>query len=87
MASPNNLHSILSRNKHKHRGEYIHFGSPRLQQIISHLKTNERFTRLYQYLPVSARTPLYPWLVTNIKLSYIGKQKKRAVVFHWFESG
>lgn len=58
------------------QGEHIHFGSPRLQQIISHLKTNERFARLYQHLPVTDRTPLYPWLVTNIKLSYIGKQKR-----------
>ncbi|MUK87142.1 hypothetical protein GMD78_01850 [Ornithinibacillus sp. L9] len=58
------------------KGEKIHFGSPRLQQILNHLKNNERFTKLFQRVQATTNTALHPWLVTNIKISYIGKQKK-----------
>ncbi|WP_407058248.1 YqhG family protein [Tigheibacillus jepli] len=73
---PKQLTFITDPEEKTATGEHIHFGSPRLQQIINHLKTNERFARLYQHLSTSARTPLYPWLVTNVKLSYIGQQNK-----------
>ncbi|GGA68282.1 YqhG family protein [Ornithinibacillus halotolerans] len=58
------------------KGERIHFGSPRLQQILNHLKENERFTRLFQVVQANQNTALHPWLVVNLKISYIGKHKK-----------
>lgn len=58
------------------KGELIHFGSPRLQQILNHLKHNERYTKLFEKITTTINTPLYPWLVVNIKISYIGKQKR-----------
>lgn len=57
-------------------GEWVHFGSPRLQQIINHLKKNEIFAKLYQYVSSHVETPLYPWLVINIKIIYQGKQTR-----------
>ena len=57
-------------------GEWVHFGSPRLQQIINHLITNETYAKLYQYISPNAETPLYPWLVTNIKITHQGKQTR-----------
>lgn len=56
--------------------ELIHFGTPRLQQIYSHLQEQGKFVRLYQKLVVNNQTPLIPWLVLNIKISFIGKEKK-----------
>ncbi|MFA1821553.1 YqhG family protein [Virgibacillus oceani] len=60
----------------KEKSEWIHFGSPRLQQIINHLRTNEKYTKLFQSINTTANTALYPWLVVNLKISYQGKHKR-----------
>jgi len=73
---PMQLTLITNPDKKDEKGEWIHFGSPRLQQILNHLKENEQHTKLFQQIQVNQRTPLYPWLVVNIKISYKGKQKK-----------
>lgn len=56
--------------------ELIHFGTPRLQQIITHLQKHAKFVRLYQRLEVNQQTPVIPWFIINLKISYTGKQKK-----------
>lgn len=70
--------TIITDPKHADHqtGERVHFGSPRLQQIINHLRMNETYAKLYQHISPSAETPLYPWLVTNIKIIYQGKQTR-----------
>ncbi|TXL67961.1 hypothetical protein FHP05_02765 [Cerasibacillus terrae] len=73
---PMQLTFITNSEKREYKGEWIHFGSPRLQQIIHHLKEKERYTKLYQKDISAQNKALYPWLVTNIKISYIGKQMK-----------
>src|SRR5699024_1089641 len=45
-------------------------------QILNHLKEKEQFTRLFQKVDATQNTALFPWLITNIKVSYEGKQKK-----------
>lgn len=77
--TPMQLTFITNPEKRDVKGEWIHFGSPRLQQIINHLKQNEQFTKLFQMVDTTKNTALYPWLVTNIKISYEGKQKKDEV--------
>lgn len=57
-------------------GEWIHFGSPRLQQIFKHLKQTSCHVKLFQKIEATKNTALYPWLLTNIKISYKGKQNK-----------
>lgn len=59
--------------------EIIHFGSPRLQQIFRLVKEQGDSVRLYQQLDVHEQTPLVPWLILNIKISYIGKQKREEI--------
>jgi len=73
---PMQLTFVTNPEKKNEKGEWIHFGSPRLQQILNHLKTNEKYTKLFQQVTTNVRTALHPWLVTNIKVSYKGKQKK-----------
>lgn len=52
--------------------EFIHFGSPRFQQIVNLLKEQESFTKLYEIVNTIETTPLFPWLLTNIKVTYKG---------------
>lgn len=77
---PMKLTLITNPNRRDEQGEWIHFGSPRLQQIINHLKQNEKYTKLFQRVDTNTNTPLYPWLVCNIKISYQGKQKKDELI-------
>lgn len=66
--------------RQEEKGDWIHFGSPRLQQILKNLVEKERYTRLFQSSPTTTKTALYPWLVVNIKISYHGKQKKDEII-------
>lgn len=77
---PMKLTFITNPDRRDEQGEWIHFGSPRLQQIIKHLKQNETYTKLFQKVQAVTNTPLYPWLVCNIKISYQGKQKKDELI-------
>lgn len=73
---PMKLTLITNPEKKDEQGEWIHFGSPRLQQIFSHLKSNEKYVKLFQNFTTNNHTALFPWLVLNIKISYKGKQIK-----------
>ncbi|ASN05251.1 YqhG family protein [Virgibacillus necropolis] len=71
---------ITNPDKRDGKGDWIHFGSPRLQQILKNLVDHERYTRLFQSDQSTKKTALYPWLVVNIKISYQGKQNKDEIV-------
>lgn len=73
---PAQLTLITNPDKKEHDGEWIHFGSPRLQQIFNHLKKTSGNTKLFQKVHAKKNTALYPWLLTNIKISYHGKHNK-----------
>lgn len=60
----------------EHDDEWIHLGSPRLQQIFNHLRQSSKIIKLFQKVYTEKNIPLYPWLITNIKISYQGKQNK-----------
>src|SRR5699024_12279025 len=77
---PMHLTLITDTEKMDEEGEVIHFGSPRLQQIMEDLKSSERFTKLFEQVDTSQGTPLYPWFGVNMKVSYQGKQKKDEMV-------
>lgn len=73
---PMKLSLITNPEKREDKGEWIHFGSPRLQQIIKHLRDHETYIKLFQTVDTAVNIALYPWLLTNLKISYQGKQKK-----------
>ncbi|MGM8213486.1 YqhG family protein [Virgibacillus sp. W0430] len=73
---PMKLTLITNPERRKEDGEWVHFGSPRLQQIFNHLKQSEKYVKLFEQCTTSAHTALFPWLVINIKISYKGKQIK-----------
>ncbi|MCT2537543.1 YqhG family protein [Aquibacillus koreensis] len=77
---PMKISFITNPNRREEEGEWIHFGSPRLHQIFRALQTQGKFTKLYEHVQSGQRTALVPWLVTNLKISYSGKQKKDEIV-------
>lgn len=73
---PYTLAFTTNPRKQKKATEMIHFGSPRLQQIFNHLQTYEKYTQLFQRIETYQNTPLYPWLLLNIKITYKGLQSR-----------
>jgi len=78
---PNPMKLIFITNKEKApdsiRGETIHFGSPRLHQIFESAKRLASYIRLYEnHQNVNRQTPLLPWLVMNVKISYQCDRKR-----------
>lgn len=76
IGEPAQLTFITNPNKRKHNGEWLHFGSPRLQQIFNHLKNTSKNIKLFQKVNTRENTALYPWLLINLKISYEGKHNK-----------
>ena len=60
------------------KGELVHFGSPRLQQIFQSAKKHANYVRLYEQKPgpLTKQLPLHPWLAVNFKVSYQADRKK-----------
>ncbi len=73
---PKKVTFILDPEKSEEKGEWIHFGSPRLQQINNHLSDHAKFIHLFEELNVRTNTMLHPWLLVNLCIMYEGKQKK-----------
>lgn len=72
------------------RGEQIHFGASRLQQIFQSTGKHGRFVCMYEHHPalsshpgLGARrsTPLTPWLGLNVKVSFICDKKKDLLLY------
>src|SRR5690625_4444033 len=62
------------------KGEWIHYGSPRFQQICTHLKKSSKFTQQYEMINVNTNTMLHPWLLINFCITYEGKQIKEELM-------
>lgn len=63
-------------NNSDDRGEWIHFGTPRMNDICNYLEKTSRFIQAFQCLDVKNQTLLHPWFVVNGIISYKGKQIK-----------
>ncbi|MFC7370421.1 YqhG family protein [Fictibacillus iocasae] len=64
------------------KGEFIHFGSPRLHQIFSSAKKLASFIRMYENAARQGTNhiPLNPWLCLNVKVSYQCDRKKDSIL-------
>ncbi|GAE91223.1 conserved protein YqhG [Gracilibacillus boraciitolerans JCM 21714] len=76
---PMSIQLDTSTAKPENNKEWIHFGSPRLQQIFNHIKQKARYTMLYEETNIQVQTALLPWLIANVAVHYIGSQKKQEV--------
>lgn len=60
--------------------EWVHFGSPRLQQIFEQMNKENKYIQLFENFSTTEATILEPWLLTNNLIIYEGKQKKEQIV-------
>jgi hypothetical protein len=74
---PASLTFISNPNLRESEGEWIHFGSPRLHQIFQSQLSQGKYTVVYEN---QTQTALKPWLVTNVLISYKGRQKKEELL-------
>jgi len=77
---PMKLTFITEPTKMEVQGEWMDIGSPRLQQMFQHVIQNEKYTLLFEEVQTTESTPLYPWLVTNIRINYKGRQSKQELI-------
>lgn len=72
---------ITNPEKKEEKGEWIHFGSPRLHQMFHSLKEKGRITRQYEKVETTnGQLPLAPWLILNASIHYKGTQKRNEVL-------
>lgn len=76
---PMKLTLLTDKEKREEKGEWITYGSPRLQQIGQYLRNQAQFTRLFQVKDTQIQTMLQPWLVVNYCVRYQGKQTKEKI--------
>lgn len=58
---------------------YIYFGTEYFRKISDDVLAKGKYTKLYQNINVQQQTPLYPWLVANIKITLQGKTKQEVI--------
>lgn len=74
IGEPKELSFVFEKTEKLDRNqEYIHIGSPRIQQIFSILKSDVRFARLYEQTETQEKTALFPTLMVNLKIEYAGR--------------
>lgn len=76
---PYSLHLDVNEKQQGENREWIHFGSPRLQQIFRFIDHKAKYTVLYEKRDTQVQEPLYPWLIANLKVNYFGLQKKEKI--------
>ncbi|KXH81926.1 YqhG family protein [Sporosarcina sp. HYO08] len=73
---PAQLTLITDKNKlvEDIKGEVVHFGSPRLNQLFQVTKEKGSFVQMYEVDPLDSKAMLAPWLGVNYKVSYSSNQ-------------
>ncbi|SEO30884.1 protein YqhG of unknown function [Amphibacillus marinus] len=59
--------------------QYIYLGTERFKTICLDVLEKGKFTSLYQKTEVAEQTPLYPWFIINLKLTFVGKTKHESL--------
>ncbi|SFP22681.1 YqhG family protein [Salibacterium halotolerans] len=63
------------------KGEWLHVGTPRLHQIFESARNKGIWSLLYEHHePKQTPAPLYPWLVVNVKYSFVSHQRKDKIL-------
>src|SRR5690625_1235888 len=70
---PMTITFISNKNRKEEKGEWIHFGSPRLNQLFQMVIEDGAYAELYEQVNVQqSNIPLYPWHVCNFIVRYNG---------------
>jgi|SRR5690625_1693364 len=73
---PATLTLTTNPNSSTNDAEFIHMGSPRFQQIMKFLQDHHRLINAYETIDTFKNTPLFPWLLINMKIIYKGQHLK-----------
>src|SRR5690625_3946610 len=74
VGEPQRLRLRTNLDNDSDEGEWIHFGTPRMNDLCQFLEKTSRFIRVFEQINVQGQTPLHPWLIINGNISYKGKQ-------------
>lgn len=80
VGEPQRLRLRTNLDNDSDEGEWIHFGTPRMNDLCQFLEKTSRFIRVFEQINVQSQTPLHPWLIINGNISYKGKQIREEVV-------
>jgi len=58
---------------------YIYFSTDRFKKIAQDTLTKGRFVKLFEKIEPKKKTPVYPWLIINLKRSYLGKSQHQEI--------
>ncbi|MCD5323544.1 MULTISPECIES: YqhG family protein [Pontibacillus] len=71
---------ITNPNRREDKGEWVHFGSPRIHQMFKMLRNKGQLTRQYEQVETIQQTSLTPWLILNASIHFKGTQKRQEIV-------
>ncbi|KGP91943.1 hypothetical protein N780_16490 [Pontibacillus chungwhensis BH030062] len=71
---------ITNPNRREEKGEWLHFGSPRVHQMFQMLRKKGQITRQYEQVETNQQTSLTPWLILNVSINFKGTQKRQEIV-------
>lgn len=77
---PMKLTYCYQKEKISKETEWIHFGTPNMNQIFNYLDLTSRYIQVFEQLKVQEKTALYPWLLVNLKLSFKGRHIREDVL-------
>lgn len=74
--------TLITNQSSDEKGEFVHFGAPRLHQIFSSTKKLASSIRLFEDVQTNFQQQysLHPWLCLNIKISYQCDRKKHRLL-------
>ncbi|PKR78979.1 hypothetical protein CEY16_04285 [Halalkalibacillus sediminis] len=70
---PMSVTFITDDTKRNQTGEWVHFGSRRLEQFFQIIQRDGMYTELYeQHTPGQQQSAMYPWFVCNVNVHFNG---------------
>ncbi|WP_194840808.1 YqhG family protein [Filobacillus milosensis] len=77
---PMSVTFISDESKKEEKGEWIHYGSPRLEQLFQMIFEEGRYAELYEETNQDERQALHPWFICNLKVRYQGSYTQDELV-------
>lgn len=76
---PFRLKLVTNMNKRVKNGEWIHIGTPRMNDICRYLEENCLFIQQFEQLVAGTETMLQPWLIVNVIITFKGKHTRQLI--------
>lgn len=77
---PYQLTFVTDINKQETNGEWIHIGTPRMNDIYRYMEQKCTYIKLYEQITTETQTMLQPWFIVNMIITFKGRQLKEEVI-------